>query len=490
MSKVSQYIKEKAKSVNTFYKPSYHLTAPVGWINDPNGFIYFKGEYHLFYQYYPYASEWGPMHWGHAKTKDLVNWEHLPVALEPTEEYEADGCFSGSAIVKGDRLYLMYTGHYERNGIKKETQCIAYSDDGIHFEKYSKNPVISEEHISGIADVTDFRDPKLFKKNDLFYCVVASKTADNRGQILLFESNDLLDWRFTSVLLEGTQDQGIMWECPDLFELDGKDVLIVSPIQMPRIGHEYLNISSSVAFIGTVNWELGEFEVENYHEIDSGMDFYAPQTCENEKKERVMVAWMQMWGRTMPTNDLNHGWAGSMTIPRKIGVVKNKLVQESIEINKKYRKNLLDINNIVLNDTNHLEALISKNSIVNLDIEQSKSKKLVIKIGTNDENIYVSYDFEKEELTLDRSNSGFKIIGDEKPIVDRRVSKCRLVDNKLKLSLYIDSSSIEIFANKETTMTTTFYRKKEDVSLFLESEGVVHVDSLSVEEVTFLEELR
>ena len=137
--------------------------APVGWINDPNGFVRFNKEYHLFYQYHPYSSEWGPMHWGHAKSKDLVFWQHLPVALAPSEKYdlgnnELYGCYSGSAVVENDELVLVYTGHIQSN-IPLEVQCIASSKDGINFYKHPQNPVINNFPQDGSKD---FRDTKVW----------------------------------------------------------------------------------------------------------------------------------------------------------------------------------------------------------------------------------------------------------------------------------------------------------------------------------------
>ena len=161
--KANQYIDENREKVNQLYRGAFHLLPPIGWMNDPNGFVYFRGEYHLFYQFYPYDSVWGPMHWGHAKSKDLLHWEELPVALAPSESYDKDGCFSGSAIVKDDKLYLLYTGHVDDEEKREETQCLAVSTDGITFEKLPTNPVIHAQHIEGIADIADFRDPKVFE---------------------------------------------------------------------------------------------------------------------------------------------------------------------------------------------------------------------------------------------------------------------------------------------------------------------------------------
>ena len=118
----NDFIQKKSVEVDSTYRHEYHVMAPIGWINDPNGFVYFKGEYHLFFQHYPYDSVWGPMHWGHAKSKDLVHWEALPVALAPSEEYDQSGCYSGSAIEKDGKLYLLYTGYVEQNGERREDQ--------------------------------------------------------------------------------------------------------------------------------------------------------------------------------------------------------------------------------------------------------------------------------------------------------------------------------------------------------------------------------
>lgn len=185
VQKANQYIREKRTEVVDEYRNHFHLMAPVGWINDPNGFIYFRGEYHLFYQFYPYDSVWGPMHWGHAKSKDLLHWEELPVALAPGESYDKDGCFSGSAIEKDGKLYLMYTGHTVVGEQVRQVQCLAVSEDGIVFKKYAQNPIIAEEHIADVAQIDDFRDPKVFQREGHFYSVVAAKTAESRGQILL-----------------------------------------------------------------------------------------------------------------------------------------------------------------------------------------------------------------------------------------------------------------------------------------------------------------
>lgn len=138
VEKANRFIAENKHLVNTQYKPEEHFSAEIGWINDPNGFVYFRGEYHLFYQFYPYDSVWGPMHWGHAKSKDLVTWEHLPVALAPDQDYDRNGCFSGSAIVKDDRLWLMYTGHIEEKPVSAKCKIWHFQTTGFTLKRLNK----------------------------------------------------------------------------------------------------------------------------------------------------------------------------------------------------------------------------------------------------------------------------------------------------------------------------------------------------------------
>lgn len=224
VEKANQFILEEKETINPLFKPKAHFTPEIGWINDPNGFVFFRGEYHLFYQFNPYESVWGPMHWGHAKSDDLVNWEQLPVALAPDKDYDKDGCFSGSAIVKDDVLWLMYTGHIvNEDGTVSQVQNMAFSTDGIHFEKIEKNPVATADGLPEEVIANDFRDPKIFEKDGHYYSVVATKHQDNVGCIVLLSSPNLTEWKFESIFLKGEANQGFVWECPDYFEVDGQE---------------------------------------------------------------------------------------------------------------------------------------------------------------------------------------------------------------------------------------------------------------------------
>ena len=185
----------------------YHFMAQAGWINDPNGLIYFKGKYHFFYQCNPYEGFWGSIYWGHAVSDDMLHWEYLPLALAPSEVYDEHprgGCFSGSAIEHDGRLFLMYTAAANEGRGVEQTQCIAYSKDGIHFEKYHGNPVLTAPE--GI-EANQFRDPKVWKHEDTYY-MVCGASRDGKGQALLYQSKDMLHWTFFNVLAESRGEWG------------------------------------------------------------------------------------------------------------------------------------------------------------------------------------------------------------------------------------------------------------------------------------------
>ncbi|GGN96215.1 glycoside hydrolase family 32 protein [Saccharibacillus kuerlensis] len=315
----------------------YHAAAPAYWINDPNGFCFFRGEYHLFYQHHPFSPEWGPMYWGHLKSRDLVHWEHLPIALAPSEDYDIDGCFSGSAVVKDDQLWLMYTGNRwtgpDRENDLLQVQALAVSDDGIHFEKFVGNPVIDKAP-EGDIHPFHFRDPKVWVHEGSYYCVLGSRTQDHRGQVLLYRSENLTDWTFVSVMAGGKEPAnilGYMWECPDLFSIGGRDILAFSPQGVaPQGDHLYRNLHQAGYVLGQLDYGTGLLEHGEFVPLDYGFDYYAPQTMEDDRGRRILIAWMAMWESEMP--EQASSWAGAMTLPRVLtlenGQVRSRPVPE------------------------------------------------------------------------------------------------------------------------------------------------------------------
>ena len=248
LSEARVYEIKKEAEIEIENRPVFHLTPRVGWLNDPNGFSFYDGLYHLFYQYNPYRPFWGPMHWGHVISRDLLHWTYQPAVLAPDQPYDnGNGCFSGSAQTLDDgRQILLYTGvswEKQSDGSMKEIQqqCIA-SGDGEVYEKYEKNPVISSDQLPKGYDRSNFRDPKLWKEKDgSWRCVTVSRNETNGGGVLLFESSDCISWKFKSVMAENMNRFGRMWECPDFFTLDGQNVLIVSTMEMEAEELEYPN---------------------------------------------------------------------------------------------------------------------------------------------------------------------------------------------------------------------------------------------------------
>ncbi len=289
----------------------FHFEPTSGWMNDPNGVCQFNGKYHAFFQHNPFAPVWGPMYWGHAMSEDLVHWEQTANALNPDMFYENEGgCFSGSAIEKDGMLYLFYTSVSKE---MKQTQSVAFSRDGLRFEKYQNNPVLLHDDT---RDDGNFRDPKVLKYGDRYYMVTGACLNDV-GRILLFTSEDLLHWEFVTVLFESADFGGTL-ECPDLFPLDGKWVLMFSAMKP--------TVAATVFVIGEFDGK--SFKPENlcYNEI--GRDFYAPQTFCDDKGRRIMHSWYYHWGKELPEGAYS---AGALVTPRELHIKDGKILNYPVE---------------------------------------------------------------------------------------------------------------------------------------------------------------
>ena len=277
----------------------HHFEPSKGWINDPNGLIYFAGRYHAFFQYNPHSAlEIAKAHWGHTVSDDLIHWEELPIALYPDNEYETIGCWSGSAIEKEGKMYLFYTSHSEKYG---QTQSVAVSEDGISFTKYENNPVIARYPADGSPD---FRDPKVSLIDGKYYMVCGSGK-DGVGKILLYTSENLFDWTYIGVLYE--DNCATVFECPDFFKIGENYLLMFS-----RMCHE----KDSAVFV------CGTFDGKKLMPLrismpESGPSFFAPQTFEDEKGRRLLIAWMSRWSTKIQECAK---FSGALTIPREITV--------------------------------------------------------------------------------------------------------------------------------------------------------------------------
>lgn len=306
-----------------------HLKAPDNWINDPNGFIYYKENYHLFFQYFPYAPRWGTMHWGHAVSKDLVSWEYKPVALFPTRYEDMNGCFSGSAVEKDGKMYLFYTGvryeevnpediHLCMNDRFQASQLMISSEDGFLFDNFhGKQVVVPPITDEKLGHSTHTRDPKVWRGKDAWYMVLGSMSKEEGGKLLFYKSKDLSEWAYINQVSKDNK-WGWMWECPDYFETEGNKVLIMSPMGLAENKKSYENQSICMC----VDFDEQSCDIklaDAYQFIDYGMDLYAPQSTTDRDGRRVMVAWVRM------PKPVDGKWSGMFCMPRVVEVEKGHI---------------------------------------------------------------------------------------------------------------------------------------------------------------------
>lgn len=470
-----QFIKESKALLKAEYRLNYHLMGEYGWMNDPNGFIQYKGQYHLFYQHYPYKPVWGPMHWGHAVSRDLIKWEYLPVALAPDGEFDRDGCFSGSAIEKDGLLMLLYTGHVvtgpdpERDYM--QSQGIAVSEDGVSFEKWKGNPIIGYDEIPDGVSQKDFRDPKVFMRNGQYYVVLGSNDAKGNGMVLLYRSDDLYSWTFVNVLASSDGRFGDNWECPDLFSLGNKDIFMLSPQRMPAQGEEYRNLHSTMYCVGEFDSGTGKFHSEAFAQVDHGFDFYAPQSMLDDKGRRIVMGWMDMWESDMPTQK-GHGWAGAMSLPRIAELQGNRILFSPVEEIENYRSNLYEIHDFVLDRVIDIQTMgDSYELITEFEAGDSEEFGLKLRVGAEEETV-LSYRPGEGVFSLNRDNSG---VG---PGGERRVH-VRLTEGRLKLRIFVDKSSVEIFiGDGEHVITARIYPGPHSLGIQAFAKGSAKLVSL------------
>ncbi|MED4474450.1 MULTISPECIES: glycoside hydrolase family 32 protein [Bacillaceae] len=469
IDKANTYIEEKIKEKQErTFQPSYHFTAPVGWLNDPNGLIQHKGIYHLFYQFHPYSEDWGPMHWGHATSKDLVHWEHQPVALAPSEDYELGkagegyGCFSGSAVTNNDQLVLFYTGHIDSKN-PKEVQCMATTEDGIHFEKPAINPIIPNPPETLSAD---FRDPKVWAYDGVWYMVVGT-SEEGHGGAALFQSKDLMDWQYCGLAAKSDGTLGDMWECPDLFPIQHKHALVVSPMNM--------NGGKNIMMVGDMDYKLHRFTKDYFVEVDEGFDFYAAQTFLDEKGRRILFAWMDQWETEFPTK--KEGWAGAMTVPRVVslndeGEVRFQPVEELQLLRKgKEQHKHVELTHSFTPETSG-QSLELK---VNFDLSNTNSEGIglhVLKSEDGKEYTEIKYDTSSGEVLVDLNRAG-QISG----IASAKIKEC----DELSLHIYVDRCSVEVFINDgEKVITNRVYPDNRSNRIELFADNTVNVSDLQI----------
>ena len=451
---------------NDRWYPTYHIAAPAGWINDPNGLCFFRGRYHVFFQYHPYGTEWGPMHWGHMTSADLVSWEHQPIALAPSAGADSDGCWSGSCVVGDDgRLYAFYTGNHVRQNPaegephRNQVQCLAISEDGIRFEKVG-------EVLRNPDCPTNFRDPKVWRQDGVWCMVVGQQSHEGRGQIALFTSPDLLTWSFAGIVYEHPDPEVFMLECPDLFPLGDRWVLCFSAMGLRARGYLARNLHNAVYLTGT--WRPGEAFVptSSFLPCDMGHNYYAPQSFEHEGR-RIQFGWMSSFHTNAA--EQQDGWCGQLTLPRELSLREDGRLMSPPAIKGAYlwgHHHTCDPFEVGANEERVIADDLACGCIeLVLDLAHTTADRTGLEVHrTADGNrIYIAYDAQTGCVVVERYGT---LRG------HRGYRAAPVQGDELKLQVWLDRGSLEVFVNDgELAFSEMSYPGEGPRSAALVSEG-------------------
>ena len=487
------------------YRPNFHFTPKANWMNDPNGMFYLNGTYHLYYQYYPDGNVWGPMHWGHATSTNMIAWEEQPIAIYPDD---LGLIFSGSAVVDVNNtsgfgkdgivpIVAMYTYHNmkgEQAGeLDFQTQAIAYSlDEGMTWVKYDKNPVIPN---SGIKD---FRDPKVIWDADHSKWIMTLAAGD---KVLFYSSLNLRDWILESSFGAAFGQHDGMWECPDLFpiKVSGQDetkwVLLVSINPAAPNGG-----SGTQYFVGDFDGQKFTLDTDFKQQLqqdsavwlDYGRDNYAGVTWSNIPKKdgrKLFIGWMSNWeyARDVPTET----WRSAMTIPRELKLKKNEkefvlssapVSELSKYVSKTIVKETLTVNN--------QKTIITQSEIdlsrvrIQLEMNHLKSDKYDFTFQNSfGDRLSFGIDNIKKQYYLNRQNSGKVTFSDK---FANTISKAPIKNpsNMLKIEVLVDKTSIEVFYNDGETIMTEIFFPNEPFEAFSinTSDAALILENIKIEE--------
>ncbi|WP_458120162.1 glycoside hydrolase family 32 protein [Paenibacillus sp. Z6-24] len=480
------------------WRQQYHIQPHTGLLNDPNGFAYYQGEYHLFYQWFPLGTDHGMKYWYHLKSADLSNWQDCGIGIAPGDRQDSHGAYSGSGFEHEGHLYLMYTGNTrDENWVRHPYQCMAVMDREGRITKWEQ-PVIDEVP----AGYTDhFRDPKVWKDGELFYCVIGAQREDETGSITVYRSADLRQWDFAGELNTSLPRFGYMWECPDYFEINGQGVLLFCPQGLQPEGDKYRNIYQSGYVTGSrMNLDTLELQHGEFHELDYGFDFYAPQTTTGPDGERIIVGWMGLPDIAYPTD--NQGWAHCLTLPRELHLHNGKLLQKpvpglalrrgskaSFSGSLTGRQQMPDfageayelICTYMMQEEQTAEGgHTAQDRNTELTGEASigaagQASSFGIELRTGDtEKTVLTYDAASKRLTLDRSASG-------QPVAEEygTTRSCVLEQPLSRLHIFVDVSSVEIFVNDgEVVFTSRIFPDPDSQGIvFFAENGTVHLQA-------------
>lgn len=434
-----------AKLISEKYRQKFHLEPPEGWLNDPNGLCFFNNEYHVYFQYSPERADGhSDRGWGHFHGKNLFNMTFDKAVLMPDIPEDSHGAYSGSAVVKNNILHIFYTGNVKLPGdydyvtAGREANVIhVTSENAVNMSE--KKVVLRNEDYPAFCSC-HVRDPKVWLDGDVWKMVLGARTLEDKGCVLFYESRDLENWAYKSVVIK--DNYGYMWECPDYFELCGKSFLSVCPQGLEAYDTKFQNLNQSGYF--TVDGDaLGKFT-----EWDMGFDFYAPQTFVDHQGRRILIGWLGMDTSEYGNATTELGWQHCLTMPREIRLGKDgKLTQNPLKEFENFRKTYRKIHE-------------SERMKVNLPFELE---------GKITENISLDFD-EKLVFSYNKNSRIFEMKFGDKHYGFGRTTRKVPLETLRNIRMIVDMSSIEIYMNDgETVLSTRFY--PDEKSIFLKING-------------------
>lgn len=489
LAKAEAGVAELAAKRNNRWYPKFHIASNGGWVNDPNGLCFYKGRWHVFYQLHPYGTQWGPMHWGHVSSTDMITWKREPVMFAPSLEQEKNGVFSGSAVIGDDgELRFYYTGHRWANGVDGsggEWQVQMYATpDNDELTSATKHGMI----VDCPRDKVDshFRDPKVWKTGDTWYMTFGVCSAERRGQMWLYTSEDMVEWTFKRVLFEHPDPDVWMLECPDFFPIKDKDgnekwVIGFSAMGAKKSAFMNRNVNNAGYMIGT--WEPGgEFKPETEFRLwDCGHNFYAPQSFTAEDGRQIMYGWMSPFAQPIPME--NDGWCGNLTLPREITLGEDGDVHTApcAEV-EGYRENTVEHGEIALS-FNEEKVICDDAEAVEIemviDLDASTAERAGLKVHATEDGAYtyVAYDDQIGRVVIDRQ----AVVNGDKGYRAAPLDEAEL-SGKLKLRVFVDRGCVEVYVNDgHQAMSSYSYPTDGPRAIKLTSEsGELKVDSLTV----------
>ncbi|MBW1604931.1 sucrose-6-phosphate hydrolase [Lactobacillus sp. Sy-1] len=437
----------KVQIAKSNWRLGYHIQTETGLLNDPNGFSYFNGQWHMFFQAFPFGGTHGLKSWTHMVSDDLVHWKNTDKPMVPDTKYDRHGCYSGSAIPVGDKLFLMYTGNVweKMNEVRHPYQDGAWMDKDNNITKLSE-PLIANPP-KGVTG--HFRDPQVIKHGDYYYAFIGAQTTEEKGEVVAYRSKAVdHGWEFYSKLDIGNDNLGYMAECPNLLFVDGHPVLTFCPQGADKSSFKYDNVHPNAYIVADdINWETMKLiNPSKMRQLDDGFDFYAAQGINAPDGRTLICGWLGLPDTTYPSDD--EGWEGGLSMIRELSLSDNYLVQRPVKETKSLELGSADT-------FNGME--LGKQSLVKFRTNPEADNQVAITAGNT--HLVIDIDNDSQKLTLHRKDveNGGK---DE-------TRSIRLNSNKIEsCELYLDNTVFELYINGGfKTMTGFFFHEGNHLNL-------------------------